>query len=104
MMSTVLMFLIIFLIFWVILIRPQKQELERHQILVNNLKVGDKVVTAGGIFGTVKTVDGPVIQLDVGKGVKIKIDRQKVQKTHDEFFLDHSDNDEKDDEDEDKKS
>ena len=99
--GTVIMFAVIFLIFWFILIRPQKKEMERHQKLLSGLKVGDKVVTAGGIFGTVKSVDGAVIQLDIGKGTKIKIDRQKIQKKQEEFLSEASDEDGSDDEDED---
>lgn len=84
--SMVIMFGVIFLIFWFILIRPQKKEMERHKDLLSGLKAGDKVVTAGGLLGTIKEVDGPVIQLDIGRGTKIKIDRQKIQKKQDEFF------------------
>lgn len=105
--SMFVMFGFIFLIFWFILIRPQKKEMERHQELLSGLKVGDQVVTAGGVFGTIKSVDGPVIQLEIGGGTKIKIDREKVQKTQDEFFeeedkdKDNSSDDESGDDDED---
>lgn len=96
--STLIMFGVIFLIFWLILIRPQKKEMERHQELLSGLKAGDQVVTAGGVFGTVKSVDGPVIQLDIGRGTKIKIDRQKIQKTQEEFLSEADEGDEDDDE------
>ena len=99
--STIIMFGVIFLIFWFLLIRPQKKEMERHQALLAGLKAGDKVVTAGGVFGTVKSVDGPVIQLDIGRGTKIKIDRQKIQKKQAEF-LDEQGDEKADSEDDDK--
>ena len=98
MLSTLIMFGLIFLIFWFILIRPQKKEMDRHAALLSGLKVGDKVVTAGGLFGTVKSVDGPVIQLDIARGTKIKIDRQKIQKKQ-EDFLSEADGDDKSDDD-----
>lgn len=94
------MFGLIFLIFWFLLIRPQKKEMERHQKLLSGLKVGDQVVTAGGLFGTIKSVDGPVIQLEISGGTKVKIDREKVQKKQDTFFEENDDTD-GDDEDED---
>lgn len=84
--SMIIMFGVIFLIFWFILIRPQKKEMERHKDLLSGLKAGDQVVTAGGILGTIKEVDGQVIQLEIGRGTKIKIDRQKIQKKQDKFF------------------
>ncbi len=96
--SMIIMFGIIFLIFWFILIRPQKKEMERHQTLLSGLKAGDQVVTAGGIFGTIKSVDGPVIQLEISGGTKIKIDREKIQKKQDTFYgeKDDADGDEDD--------
>ncbi len=97
--STLIMFGVIFLIFWLILIRPQKKEMERHQALLAGLKAGDKVVTAGGLFGTVKSVDGPVIQLDIGKGTKVKIDRQKIQKKQEEFLSEADDGEDEDEDD-----
>lgn len=80
---TIIMFGVIFLIFWVILIRPQRKEMERHQSFLEALKVGDEVVTAGGLFGKVTAVDGPVIQLEIARGTKIKVERQRIQKTQD---------------------
>ena len=91
-MSTIIMFGVIFLIFWFLLIRPQKKEMERHRELLAGLKVGDEVVTAGGLFGTVKSVDGPIIQLDIGRGTKIKIAREKIQKKQEDF---HDETDDK---------
>lgn len=99
--SMLVMFGVIFLIFYFILIRPQKKEMERHQELLSGLKAGDQVVTAGGVFGTIKSVDGPVIQLEIGGGTKIKVDRDKIQKTQDEFFEEAEDGDDQDEDDED---
>lgn len=94
--STIIMFGVIFLIFWFLLIRPQKKEMQRHQELLDGLKVGDEVVTAGGLFGTVKSVDGPIIQLDIGRGNKVKISREKIQKTQEEFRGEHDDDEDDD--------
>ncbi len=97
-MSTLIMFGVIFLIFWFLLIRPQKKEMQRHRELLAGLKVGDEVVTAGGLLGTVKSVDGPVIQIDIGRGTKIKISREKIQKKQEDFFDEADDNDDDDSE------
>lgn len=84
-MSSILMFGLIFLIFYVILIRPQKKELTRHQGLITSLKVGDEVVTTGGLIGKVSKVDGQIIHLEVARGTTIKLDRQKVHRSLEEF-------------------
>ena len=82
---TLIMFGVIFLIFYFLLIRPQKKEMERHQALVNGLKAGDRVVTAGGLYGTVKSVDDATVELELGRDTKIRIARQKVQQMQDEL-------------------
>lgn len=84
-MSTLAMFGVIFLIFWFFLIRPQNKELRRHQALVSSLKKGDQVVTAGGVFGKIKTVNEHTVELEIARGTKIEIERQKIQKTREEF-------------------
>lgn len=85
--STLLMFGVIFFIFWIFLIRPQQKEFSRHQALVDSLKAGDEVVTSGGIFGKISSIDGPIVHLELGKGTKIRVDRQKVQKMQSEFEM-----------------
>ena len=48
--------ILIFIIFYFFLIRPQQKKVKEHKIMVSNLKKGDKVVTSGGIVGTVERV------------------------------------------------
>ncbi len=86
-METLLLLGVIFLIFWFFMLRPQKKEYDRHQALVSSLKVGDEVVTAGGVFGKVASVDGDTVQLECNRGTKFKIDRQKIQKSVKEFEM-----------------
>ncbi len=82
---TLIMFGVIFLIFYFLLIRPQKKEMERHQNLVNGLKAGDRVVTAGGLYGTVKSVDDATVELELGRDNKIRISRQKIQQMQEDL-------------------
>ena len=49
--------------------------------------VGDEVVTSGGLFGKIASIDGAIIQLEIGKGTKIRVERQKVQKMQSEFEM-----------------
>lgn len=86
--QTVVMLGVIFLIFWFLVLRPQKKQLESHQKFINALKKGDKVVTAGGLFGTVKSVDNKVVELEISRGTKIKISRQKIQQSQEELLAD----------------
>ncbi len=88
---TLIMFGVIFLIFYFLLIRPQKKEMERHQGLINGLKAGDRVVTAGGLFGTIKSVDDTTVELELGRDNKITIARQKIQSKQEDLEDDNSD-------------
>ena len=76
---TVIMFLIlIFGLMYFVLIRPQRQRQKEHQQLVSELKRGDKVVTAGGIYGQIETVDEESIVMKIESGTTIRVARNSV--------------------------
>ncbi|RAL23658.1 preprotein translocase subunit YajC [Lujinxingia litoralis] len=66
------------LIFWFIVLRPQFNEAKKHREFVGGLKAGDEVVTAGGLFGKVVSIDGAIAQVEVARGTKVRIDRNKL--------------------------
>jgi len=74
----IIMLVIMFAIFYFLLIRPQQKRAKQHKQLIETLKVGDEVVTAGGIHGKVTAVQESVVTLEVATGVKIKISRASV--------------------------
>lgn len=65
-------------ILWFLLIRPQKKEQQRHLEMVKNLKKGDEVVTVGGIYGRIMSLDAERISLKVSDNVKIDVERSKI--------------------------
>jgi preprotein translocase subunit YajC len=70
--------LLIFVIFYFLLIRPQQKKQKQHQEMVGNLRKGDKIVTNGGIYGTVSDVKEHVIVLRISEDVKIEVIRNAV--------------------------
>jgi preprotein translocase subunit YajC len=74
----IIMLVIMFAIFYFLLIRPQQKRAKQHKELVEALKVGDQVVTAGGIHGKVAAVQDTVVTLEVATGVKIKVSRASI--------------------------
>lgn len=74
----IIMLVIMFAIFYFLLIRPQQKRAKQHKQLIETLKVGDQVVTAGGIHGKVSAVQESVVTLEVATGVKIKINRSSI--------------------------
>ena len=66
--------ILIFVIFYFFLIRPQQKKVKDHKIMVENLKRGDKVVTAGGIIGTVdRVIDNDKVEVSISDDVKVEI-------------------------------
>jgi len=72
------MFLMIIAIFYFVIYRPQKQQREKQQDMLNQLKKGDKVVTSGGIWGTVTNVGKETATLQVSENAKIKVVRAHI--------------------------
>ena len=69
---------LILVVFWFLIIRPQQKKQKAHQRMVDSLSKGDKVVTNGGIFGTVVKVGDDRVILEVASKVQIHIERQQV--------------------------
>jgi len=67
-------------VFWFLIIRPQQKKQKAHQRMVDSLNKGDKVVTNGGIFGTIVKVGDDRITLEIASKVQINIERQQVSR------------------------
>jgi preprotein translocase subunit YajC len=65
-------------IFYFLAIRPQQKQRKAHDQLVSSVKRGDKVVSIGGIYGTVKRVEEGLIVMEVSKGVEVKLARRAI--------------------------
>jgi len=70
--------LLIMVIFYVLLILPAQRRQKKTQQMLSALKNGDKVVTNGGLFGTIVGIDGDSIQLRIADQVKVKVLRSAV--------------------------
>jgi preprotein translocase subunit YajC len=64
-----------FAIFYFLLIRPQQKKAKEHRALLDALKKGDQVVTAGGMHGKVTSLDDQVVTLEIAPGVNVKINK-----------------------------
>ena len=66
--------ILIFGVFYILLIRPQQKKVKQHREMLNNLRRGDKIITSGGIIGTInKVADNRELQVQVSENVEIKI-------------------------------
>jgi len=76
--STLIMFGAIFLIFYFMIIRPQQKRAKERDKLLSNLEKGDKVVTNGGIHGIIAGLEEKTALLQISDNTKIKIDRSAI--------------------------
>jgi len=76
--GTLVMFGLIFLIFYFMIIRPQQKRQKERQKMLDAVKKGDKIVTAGGIHGTVIGVEDKIVLVQIADTVKVKVDRSSV--------------------------
>jgi len=77
-MEGIIMLVIMFAIFYLLLIRPQQKRAKQHKQLVENLKSGDQVITAGGLHGKIVAVHDDIITLEIASNVRIKINRPSI--------------------------
>lgn len=71
--------LILIVIFWLLIFRPQQKRAKAHQAMLGAVRRGDTIVTTGGIVGKVsKVVEGEDLEVEISKGVKVKIVRTMI--------------------------
>jgi preprotein translocase subunit YajC len=71
-------FIIIFAIFYFLLIRPQQKKAKDHRGMLAKLKKGDRVMTSGGILGTLTAVGEHSVTIQIAENVKIRVDRAHI--------------------------
>lgn len=76
--SQLLVFGGIFLIFYLLFIRPQNKKMKEHQAMVDSLAKGDEVVTSGGVLGKVVALHDGFVSLEVAQDIHLKIQRSAI--------------------------
>jgi preprotein translocase subunit YajC len=70
--------LVVIGILYFLIIRPQQQQAKAHRKMVDELKTGDRVITQGGIHGTVTAVKGQVVQVKIADNVRVDVNRTAI--------------------------
>ena len=78
--TMLLMLALIFVVMWLFMSRPQQKRQKELNAFRNSLSKGDKVVTVGGIYGTIVEVNDNKVLLEIDKDVKIKVDKASLVK------------------------
>ncbi|MDO4162017.1 MAG: preprotein translocase subunit YajC [Pseudomonadota bacterium] len=69
---------LILLIFYFFLIRPQTKKIKEHTAMTEALKVGDRVLTSGGIYGTITKLNGSEVVVEIAAGVNVTVERMTI--------------------------
>jgi preprotein translocase subunit YajC len=87
-------FVLIFIIFYFLLIRPQQKRVKQHKLMVESLKRGNKVLIAGGILGVVtKAIDGSeTVSVEISSGVTVELARQMISEVRGEEKIKSAEN------------
>ncbi|MCX7914237.1 MAG: preprotein translocase subunit YajC [Thermodesulfovibrionales bacterium] len=70
--------MVIFVIFYLLLIRPQQQRAKEHKKMMDNLKKGDTIITTGGLYGVVEAIGIHTVTLKISEDVKVKIAKNHI--------------------------
>ena len=70
--------IILFVIFYFLLIRPQQKRSKEHKQMISAIQKGDQVITTGGIHGRVASVNEDSISVEIAEGVKVKVSREAI--------------------------
>ncbi|MCS7215377.1 MAG: preprotein translocase subunit YajC [Thermodesulfovibrio sp.] len=76
--ASLLPLILIIVVFYFLLIRPQQKRAKEHRMMLENLKRGDKVITVGGLYGVVDSVNPNTVVLKVAENVKLKFSKQSI--------------------------
>jgi preprotein translocase subunit YajC len=73
--AAILPFVLIFVLFYFLILRPQQGQQRQREEMLKNLKRGDTVITSGGIYGRILNISGDIITLEIAKGVNVRASR-----------------------------
>lgn len=82
--SFLIMMVLLFVIMYFFMIRPQQKKQKEIQKMRENMKVGDRVVTSGGILGKLKDINDTTFTVEIAEGVRIKVDKASVFAANDD--------------------
>jgi preprotein translocase subunit YajC len=68
----------LFVILWLLVIRPQRKRSDQQVAMQDRLRTGDEIITAGGIHATVKSIEDDVLEIEIAPGTIVRLDRRAV--------------------------
>jgi preprotein translocase subunit YajC len=76
--SFVIVIVVLFFLMWLLLIRPQRRRSQQQLVMQDALRKGEEIITAGGLHGTVVSIEDEVLEIEIAKGTIVRLDRRAV--------------------------
>jgi preprotein translocase subunit YajC len=70
--------ILIFVVFYFLIIRPQQKRAKEHKAMIDGLKLGDEVVTAGGILGKIRNLNDNFVHVEIADNTEVKVQRGQI--------------------------
>jgi preprotein translocase subunit YajC len=77
-MNAVIVVVILFGLFWLLIVRPQRKQAAEQRELIASLEPGDEIVSAGGLYGVIKSIDGDELVVEIADGLVVRMARGAV--------------------------
>src|SRR5206468_9773604 len=77
-MGSIIVIVFLFALFWLFLLRPQRRQANEQRELIASLEPGDEIVSAGGLYGVIKSLDGDELQVEIAEGLVVRMAKGAV--------------------------
>jgi preprotein translocase subunit YajC len=76
--GSLIVIVVLFALFWVLLVRPQRRRGVEQRELLASLEPGDEIVSTGGLFGVIRSIDGEELHVEIAEGLVVKMAKRAV--------------------------
>jgi preprotein translocase subunit YajC len=77
-MGVLIVIVFLFALFWLLVLRPQRRRTQEQTELIDSLEEGDEIVSAGGLYGTIKEIEGETLHVEIADGLVVRLARNAV--------------------------
>ena len=76
--SFLILIVVLFFLMWLLLVRPQRKRSQQQVEMQDALRKGEEIITAGGLHGTVVSIEDEVLEIEIAKGTVVRLDRRAI--------------------------
>jgi len=76
--AALIVIVVLFVLFWLLLVRPQRRRTQEQTELIDSLEVGDEIVSAGGFYAVIKEIEGETLHVEISEGLVVRMARNAV--------------------------